>query len=354
MKSADSKKTVKLAIHGLTHGHVNWVSEWPEWETLELVGIVEADTALANQMADRLGLPRTVLYPTMAALLEATEVDAVAAFGNTKQHLETVEFCAPRGVHVMVEKPLATDLASARRMHDLATEHGIHLLTNYETTWMSGQRETARLARADSLGAIRRLVFRTGHAGPVAIGVGGHFLRWLTDPELNGGGALMDFGCYGANQSTYILGEVPTSVFCTTEQLQPAVYPEVEDAATILLTYPEAQVVIQASWNWPHSVKDMDVYGAEGYALSQGREQVTVFSNQRRPASTREFTAAPLDAPQHSPFTYLAAVVRGEITPEPYDLYSLENNLVVMRILQAAKESAASGRVVQLDPDERR
>ncbi|MEL6539006.1 MAG: gfo/Idh/MocA family oxidoreductase, partial [Bacteroidota bacterium] len=57
----------------------------------------------------------------------------------------------------------------------------------------------------------------------------------------------------------------------------------------------------------------------------------------------------PLSTPYHDPFSFLAAMVRGQIDYDPKGLSSLENNLVVMKILEAAKQSAATGKQVSLD-----
>jgi predicted dehydrogenase len=68
----------------------------------------------------------------------------------------------------------------------------------------------------------------------------------LTDPVLNGGGALNDFGCYGADLITWLLdGQKPTSVFAVTQQFKPEIYPKVEDEATIVLVYPQTQGIIE-------------------------------------------------------------------------------------------------------------
>ena len=66
------------------------------------------------------------------------------------------------------------------------------------------------------------------------------FLAWLNDPKLNGGGALYDFGCYGADLMTWLMdGQRPISVTATTQQIKPDIYPRVDDEATIILTYPK-------------------------------------------------------------------------------------------------------------------
>src|SRR3981189_3790792 len=71
-------------------------------------------------------------------------------------------------------------------------------------------------------------------------------------------------------------GQRPQTVTAVTQQIKPDVYPRVDDEATIVLTYPHAQAIIQASWNWPFSRKDMEVYGQRGYAITVGRDAVRV------------------------------------------------------------------------------
>ena len=107
--------------------------------------------------------------------------------------------------------------------------------------------------------------------GPKAINVQPEFLAWLSDPVKNGGGALFDFGCYGANLMTWLMdNQRPLAVTAVTQQFQPDVYPRVDDEATILLEYPKAQGIIQASWNWPFNRKDLEVYGEHGSAIATG------------------------------------------------------------------------------------
>jgi hypothetical protein len=101
--------------------------------------------------------------------------------------------------HVMMEKPLAVSMEHARRMRETAQRDHIHVIVNYETTWYPSNQLAFQLVQQQgAIGAVRKIVVRSGHQGPKEIGCPESFLDWLTDPVLNGGGALMDFGCYGA------------------------------------------------------------------------------------------------------------------------------------------------------------
>jgi predicted dehydrogenase len=103
----------------------------------------------------------------MTKMLESVKPEAVVAFGSIYEHMAVVEACAPRGIHVMVEKPLATTNAHASRMEQLAKKHNIYLLTNYETSWYPTTEKTYRLVNDSSyVGKIRKVVIRDGHEGP--------------------------------------------------------------------------------------------------------------------------------------------------------------------------------------------
>jgi predicted dehydrogenase len=337
---------LRLGIAGLTHSHVHGLLGRGGTD-VRIVGIAEPNRELAERYARRYGLDRALLFPSLPAMLDAVEPEAVAAFGSTDEHRAVVEACAPRGIHVMVEKPLAFDRGEALAMQALAERHGIQVLTNLETTWYPSVHAARALVQEGAIGEIRKVVVHDGHRGPKEIGVDPEFLAWLTDPVRNGGGALTDFGCYGANLVTWLMGgQAPLAVTAVTQQVKPAIYPRVDDEATIVLAYPRAQAVLLASWNWPVGRKDMEVYGERGYLLVPDRATVRL----RRDESSPEESPAPPPLPPaaRDPFACLASVVRGEVRVEPTDLSALANNVTVARILDAARESARTGRTVPL------
>lgn len=342
-----AQEPLRLAVARLTHGHVNWIFNRPDKKDVQVVGIYEPNVDLAQRYAERHKLSGDLFFTDLEEMLDAVEPEAVAAFGSIFEHLEVVEAAAPRGIHTMVEKPLAVSVEHAHRMKELADEHDVHVLTNYETTWYASVHEAKDVLRSGELGPPRKIVVRDGHQGPKEIGVSDEFLEWLTDPELNGGGAIIDFGCYGANLVTWLMnGALPETVTGVTQQIKPEVYPRVDDEATIVLTYPETQAIIQASWNWPFSRKDMHVYGRDGYVYAKDGTHLYVREPGER--SENEHVLQPREAPFDDPFSHLAAVVRGDVEVTDNDLSSLSNNVTVVRILEAAKESAASGRTVSL------
>lgn len=340
------EKPFRIGIAGLTHDHVNWIMNRADDGDIEITGIAEPNKELAERYLKKFNLSATLWYASLDEMLSKTKPEAVSAFGSTYDHLAVVQACASKKIHVMVEKPLAVSMDHAKQIDALAEKHQIHVITNYETTWYGSNLKVEELVRSGAIGDLRKVVIHDGHEGPKEINVSREFFEWLTDPVKNGGGAVMDFGCYGANLLTWLMkGERPLWVTAATQQIKPAIYPKVDDEATIIVGYPKTQGIIQASWNWPFGRKDMEVYGATGSVIADRQG-----SKVRLPgAKTDEYVpAAQLQSPLHDPFTYLAAVVRGNIKPGPSDLSSLENNLLVVEILEAAKKSAASGKRIEL------
>ncbi len=336
---------LRVALAGLVHGHASgFFDRFQHRADLQVVGIAEADRQLAAQFAKKYGLPPGLFYSDLEEMLKATHPQAVLAYTNTYDHRRVVEICARYDVHVMMEKPLAVSLEDARAIEEAARAGKIQVLVNYETTWYRSNQAAYDLVHEKAIGEIRKVVVHDGHSGPKEIGVGPEFLAWLTDPKLNGGGALFDFGCYGADLTTWLMdGRRPDSVTAVTQQIKPEVYPRVDDEATIIVTYPHAQAIVQASWNWPFSRKDMEVYGQKGYAITVGRDAVRVRLPEKEEISA---DAKPLEKTKGDSVSYLRAVLLGGLKPEGQS--SLETNVIVTEILDAARQSAATGKTVSL------
>lgn len=340
----------RLAVAGLVHGHVyGFLQAAAGRSDVEIVGLFDP----SENLLDRYGrhhhkFDPAILYTDLDAMLAMTRPQAVAVFTHTFDHLAVVETCARHGVHVMMEKPLAVSAEHARAMQKAAWAGRIHVLVNYETTWYATTHAAGQIVKADKrLGEIRRIVVHDGHQGPKEIGVSHEFLDWLTDPVRNGGGALYDFGCYGTDLATWLMNDQrPTSVTAVTQKLKDdPVYARVDDEATIVLTYPDAVVIIQASWNWPYNRKDMEIYGQRGAMIvSDAANYRLVLEGAGE--SRKQAEAAP--SPHGDPISYLVAVTTGKIAPEGPS--SLDTNVIGAEILDAARRSAETHRTVELAP----
>jgi predicted dehydrogenase len=344
---AQEPPPLRVAIVGLVHDHVaGFLAQLPRHHEVELVGIAEPSSALVAKYEKKNSLPHELFFPSTEAMIEARHPQALLVYTSIADHRKAIEIAGKYGLAVMVEKPLTISLDDALAIRRIASERHIQVLVNYETTWYASNRAAYNEVENGHLGPIRRVVVHDGHEGPKEIGVSPEFLAWLTDPVQNGAGALYDFGCYGVDLMTWLMhGETPLSVTAVVNHDKPEIYPKVDDDSTIVLEYPKAQAVIQGSWNWPFSRKDMEVYGATGYVITVANDGLR--TRLKHDSTEKTSTAPPLPANESTSLTYLVAVMRGQIAAKG-DLSALDTNVVAMQILDAARTSARTGKAVRL------
>ena len=346
LPAADTKPPLRVVIAGLVHGHADgFFSHSLNRSDIQIVAIAEPDRAHFDRYAAKFHLEPSLYHADLEETLRVTKPEAVLVYTSTYDHRKVVELCARYSVPVMMEKPLAVSYEDAQAIARAARAAKIQVLVNYETSWYPSNHAAYDLVHSGAIGEIRKVVVHDGHQGPKEINVQPEFFKWLTDPKLNGAGALFDFGCYGADLMTWLMdGERPLTVTAITQQIKPDIYPHVDDEATTVLTYPKAQAILQASWNWPFARKDMEVYGRTGSIITIAANDIAVRLPHQAQSSTR--AAAPIPAPYGDSLTYLRAVLLDGAKPDA--LSSLETNLIVTEILDAARRSAASGQTIHL------
>jgi len=344
--SSDSPtEPLRVAIACMAHGHTSgFLHRVQARHDVEIIGVAEPDRKLFDRYAADFHLDASLYHADLDELLNATRPQAVLVYTNTYDHRRATEICAKHKVPVMMEKPLAVSNEDARAIAQAARDAKIPVLVNYETTWYRNNRAAYDIVHDHSIGEIRKVVVHDGHPGPKKINVQPEFFAWLTDPKLGGAGALFDFGCYGADLMTWLMdGKRPDSVTAVTQQFQPEIYPHVDDEATVVVAYQKAVAILQASWNWPFDRKDMEVYGETGYVITVKRDDIRL----RLPKAEEQLqNAKPVPAPYDDSLKYLRAVVVDGLKPNGPS--SLETNLVVTEILDAARQSAASGKIVHI------
>jgi predicted dehydrogenase len=345
LMNSNAQQKLRVVVAGLNHDHVYNILHAYKEGRVEIVGIAEPNKALWKKFGDEYQLPDSLFSTNLKTLLQSKKPDAVLGYNEVSGHVDIVKICAPLHVPVMVEKPLAATLQQAQEIEALAKKYNDMVLVNYETTWYPSIADVYHTVESDSLGTIKKMVFHDGHQGPKEIGCSPQFLAWLTDPVKNGAGALNDFGCYGADIMTWMMhGQKPIAVTAITRHYKTGEYPKVDDDATILVEYPGATGLIEASWNWPFSIKDMEVFCETGYLHALDNVNIT---SRKREKIVSSKIADPLPAPNNDPLIYLAAVLDHQLTGTN-DLSSLNYNMIVMQILDAAKRSAALGKRIEL------
>jgi len=340
----------RLAVVGLDHDHV-WglledIAKEPE---AELVAIADPHPELVERARKR--VPTSVrFFSDYVKMLDEAKPEAVIVATENDKHLEILRECAKRHIHFSTEKPMAANANDAREMARLAREAGIKLMVNYWNAWTPATHELFHRVYAGELGPIQKIVVQYGHQGPKEIGVSKYFADWLYDPVKNGGGALVDFGCYGAEWALWLKGR-PKSVYAHTLKLKTEQHNAVDDDATILLEYLDGSVIIQASWNWPYSKGDVEVYGPKGSLVATDDGLLFHAAGTRADLAHPEGEPVMLKPAEHetsNPIAYFLWSIRNDKPIE--NPVAPELNVGVNEILDAAKESIKTHRAVELAP----
>jgi predicted dehydrogenase len=287
-------------------------------------------------------------YSNYVAMLDEAKPDAVIVTTANDKHLEILRECAKRHIHYSVEKPMATNATDAREMERLANQAGIKLMVNYWNAWVAPTHELFHRVKDGQLGTVQKIIVRYGHGGPKEIGVSQYFADWLYDPVKNGGGAIMDFGCYGAEWALWLKGR-PMRVFAIAKSLKVAQQNKVDDDSTIVLDYSDATVIIEASWDWPYSMGQVQVFGPKGSLLATRNELFYRSTDNRSAKTGLEGEPVSLNAPPQetsNPIAYFVDHIRHAKPIE--DPLSTNLNVQVMEILDAARESLRTGQAQEL------
>jgi predicted dehydrogenase len=347
-QNASAGAKTRLAVIGLDHDHVwSLLKDIAGEPSAELVAIAESDPALVSR-AQKDAPASVKFYSDYVAMLDEAKPDAVVVTTSNDRHLEILRQCAKRHIHYSTEKPMAVSAKDAKEMERLAREANIKLMVNYWNAWVPPSHALFRRVRAGELGPVQRILVQYGHRGPKEIGVSQQFANWLYDPVKNGGGAIMDFGCYGAEMSVWLKGR-PSRVYATTRKLKVEQNNKVDDDATIVLDYPDATSVIEASWDWPYNKDMTQVFGPKGSLLARHSTLQFRSAEARGPnvAPDGENVALdPLPKEGSNPIAYFVDCIRNNKPIE--DPVSAQLNVQVMEILDAARESARTGKPQEL------
>ncbi len=346
--AAQTISKTKLAIVGLDHDHV-WglLSDIAKEPDAELIAIADPHPELVEKAKKQVSA-KVKFYSDYVKMLDEMKPEAVIVTTANNRHLEILKQCARRHIHFSTEKPLASTAADAREMERLAHEAHIKLMVNYWNAWAASTHELFHRVHAGELGPVQKIIVEYGHQGPKEIGVSKYFADWLYDPVKNGGGALMDFGCYGAEWALWLKGR-PLSVFAYSLKLKTDQANAVDDDAVILLEYPDATAIIQASWDWPYSKGQVQVFGPKGSLLATDRGLLYREAKSRPDVDNpdgKPVTLAPIEHDTSNPIAYFLYCIRNDKPIE--NPVSASLNVGVVEILDAAKESIRLGHAVKL------
>jgi predicted dehydrogenase len=334
-------ETFRVGIAGLIHDHVwGMLRWWKELDGAEMVAAADVNPELLEKIRSEYGVSAT--YASCEEMLDREELDIVTVAVDNAGTADIVEAAAAHGVYVLSEKPMAATLEQADRMIEACRRARVELMINWPTAWNPAIQTVDRLVREGAVGAVHKVRYLAAHQGPKEIGCTPYFYQWLYDAQLNGAGALMDYCCYGSDMAAHWLGR-PESVVGIAATLVKEDFP-VDDNAIILMKYPHAFGIAEASWTQQASDggANPSVFGATG-TLSVIGGRIRLARLGRDP----EFLDPDPPSPgRRNGAEYLVSCLRSGTPVE--GMCSAATSRTAQEILQRGLESARQGRAILL------
>ena len=361
-------KKIRVAFVGLAHTHAPILGRAirEHIEDYEIVGFAEAPLPIPDMecytgaralFKDEMGVKE---YENWRDLLD---VDLDLCIVNSTNASREEICCAflDKGVHVLDEKPMATDYKGALHMCRSAKEHGVYMLTNWPIAWWQAFHKAKEIVESGRIGKLLRVTYRSPATwGPFSYAKDGRNPppevlkeKWWYKDEM-GGGSVFDYACYGAMISTYVFGKRAERVMGLVKNLD---NPElnVTDFSAMMLDFGDTVGLLEGSWVSynPGDIPSGPVfYGTEGTIICDRRlTTVKIFDGRNHCMSepTEIIDAGP--DTQHAHFgEHLANIVRGIEKPHP--MLTMEINLSVCAALDAGIQSSKTNIVTPLPPDE--
>lgn len=351
-------RTYRVVGIGFDHMHIgDQLAVALAHPAAEVVGAYNADAPKAQAVLDDLSLP-VETATDLDALLSEAKADIAFVCSNTAQHPPIVDALARHGVHMIVEKPMADSDAAARSMVESAAAAGVVLAMNWPLAWVPSHRTARRLITDGTIGRIEQVHFYDGNRGPLYHSHGKIELHptladkaqsWWYQPET-GGGSLRDYLGYGTTLATWFRdGELPhtlTAAWHIPKGL------EVDEQAVVIGHYDDGLSVFETRWGTFTDPWTLQPDPKCGFVINGTAGSVTSWDYDD---GVTLHTAGSVERVPNNPIepedqTALANLIAHLETGRPLDgPMTAETSLAGHRIIEAAFESARTGRSVPLD-----
>lgn len=342
-RSLRSIPPVRFAVVGL--GHIAQAAVLPAFahaRNADLVALVSEDPQKLKQLGNRYKVAARYSPVQLEECIREEGIEAVYLAVPNALHREYATRVATAGAHILCEKPLATTAEECLKIIDSAAEHRVHLMTAYRLHFEAANLEAIRLIQSGKIGDPR--FFNSIFSFQVKPGN----IRLAAEM---GGGALFDIGTYCINAARYVFRAEPESVFAQFIGDTDRRFQEVESTCSALLRFPGDRIAQFTCSFETEAASYFEVFGSKGsicvdpaYEYEEGLAIETCVrgkTSRKRFAKTDQFAAE---------LIYFSECIRLHKDPEP----SGWEGLADLRVIDALRVSARTGRSVELAPFDKR
>ena len=335
-----SKDKHRVGVVGMVHDHV-WglAKSFAACPQADLVAAADPNEPLRSRIRHEFGVQ--ALYADWREMLDKEELSVALITTENSAAADVAEAAAPKGIHLIVEKPMAATLEQADRMLAAASSAGVQLLVNWATAWRPNTVKAVELVAGGAIGQVFNVRVRMAHAGPRELGCSPYFYGWLYDAEKNGAGAFMDYCCYGAAFCRHLLG-MPNAVTAVAGRLVKDDIP-VDDNGILLMIYDKAFAAAEASWTQVPHYHDTVILGSEGTLITDGGRLLMATESAAEP---KEVELPSMPAGQTNGPEYLLQCI--DTGQQVEGMCSARVGRDAQEILEAGLMSAEGGRRIEL------
>ena len=331
----------QVAFAGLTHDHV-WgeVPAWLDQPGVDIIAACDPNVALTDRFTEETGV--TTTFASVDDMLNDIEPTILHINTSNFESAQIAERALTSGIHVVLEKPLAANFEQAEGLLETWRHSPAKLMINWKDWWSPSYQLAAQMVEKGAIGKVQRVQCRMGHAGPRRIGCSPYFVDWLLDPVKNGGGVMVDYGCYGILAALHYLG-FPEEISATGVTVRPDQHGKLDDNAVITMNYSHGQALAIASWTQSPPERQLELQGDLGTIWVTDRNlEVQTAESERL-----SMTPTDQDIEFHHAAEYMVHCLQND--SDIKGAFSPEFGFNTQFLLDAALKSFANGQSVTLN-----
>ena len=261
--------TLKVAVIGVGAMGRNHVRVYADMPDVELVGVADADAQVAHAVARRYGAR---VYTDYERMLDEQRPDAVTVAVPTTDHLIVAQQVIRRGIHLLVEKPLASDVEQGRQMIAAAEQANVQLMVGHIERFNPAVTALKKRLTEGELGRVFQIDAR--RQGP--------FPARVKDV-----GVVIDLAVHDLDVMRYVSGAEVTRLYAETER---RVHSTHEDLLTSLIRLDDGTIgALTINWLTPTKIRELYVTGERGmFRVDYLTQDLYFFENATASASDWE------------------------------------------------------------------
>ena len=242
-----------IGVGSMGKNHARAVHELKE---VELVAVVDVNIIVAEAIGH---LYNCKAFGSVVEMLEDTKPEAVSICVPTTLHVKIAEECIKRGIHILVEKPIAANIEDAKHMLQLAAHNDVRFMVGHIERFNPAVLKVKELLDKNEIGNIVSVMARRVGVFP---------------PQIKDANIAVDLAIHDIDIINFLLGENPTKVVAEKRRSH---IEHREDSVEIFLSYPSASAYIQANWITPVKIRKLNITGTEGYLEMDYINQKIIF-----------------------------------------------------------------------------